>query len=321
MEEFDTFDSAYRAVVRAFVNGEHSRNSGRGFGSVEMIPGTFIVRNPRERSVRVPSRNYNLAFCLAEFIWYMTGRDDFQFLEPYAPGMLQYSRNGRFTGTAYGPRVCGRSPSGASRWDDVIQTIRRDAETKRAFLQIFQSDELADPSNPDVSCTIGLHFLLRDDRLECVALMRANDAFRGIVSDVFSFTMMQELASTELGIALGKYVHFASSLHLYDPDVGRARIVAADSGATSNTPFPAMPDCSNRDAIKVVESVVALSDSQLADTDRAIVCDLLDLHPYWQGVGLVLLSGRADPRALTGALYNDRVPRLFREIALAAIAR
>lgn len=41
MEEFDTFDSAYRAVVRAFVNGEHSRNSGRGFGSVEMIPGTF----------------------------------------------------------------------------------------------------------------------------------------------------------------------------------------------------------------------------------------------------------------------------------------
>lgn len=65
--------------------------------------------------------------------------------------------------------------------------------SKRGFIGIFDPNEILTLENIDVSCTIGLQFFIRNSKLFMSTFMRANDAYRGILSDVFSFTFIQEM--------------------------------------------------------------------------------------------------------------------------------
>ena len=82
---------------------------------------------------------------------------------------------------------------------------------------VMQPGELADPANPDVACTLALHFMLRGGALHMAAYMRANDAVIGLLCDVFSFTFIQEHAARLLGVPVGTYTHHADSMHVNDP--------------------------------------------------------------------------------------------------------
>jgi thymidylate synthase len=85
------------------------------------------------------------------------------------------------------------------------------------------------PSLKDVACAITLQFLIRDDAVHAVVYMRSNDVILGLPYDVFLFTMLQEIISTQLGLKLGQYHHFCGSLHLYDRHIDLAeRILATE---------------------------------------------------------------------------------------------
>lgn len=94
--------------------------------------------------------------------------------------------------------------------------------SRRAVIQLFDSSDLAG-TYKDVPCTCTLQFIIRNDRLDMVTSMRSNDAYKGLPHDVFSFTMLQEIAARMLKVELGEYHHFAASLHLYDENAAGAR--------------------------------------------------------------------------------------------------
>ncbi|MGH3925768.1 MAG: thymidylate synthase, partial [Pseudonocardiaceae bacterium] len=90
---------------------------------------------------------------------------------------------------------------------------------------------------------VALHLFAREDRLHMVCYMRANDANRGLVADVFSFTLIQEFAAVLLGLELGTYTHHVGSMHIGDRDLARvARVLAEaatrESSPVSRHPFP-----------------------------------------------------------------------------------
>src|SRR5699024_8991728 len=134
--------------------------------------------------------------------------------------MKEYSMNGQtLTGTAYGPKIFRFGTGQVNQWQRIAHLLNReDPDSKRAFIQIFDCNEVLGSANIDVSCTLGLQFFVREKKLYAIAYMRANDAFRGMVSDVFSFTFMQELLARELGLELGDYYHVVGSVHIYKPD-------------------------------------------------------------------------------------------------------
>jgi thymidylate synthase len=70
--------------------------------------------------------------------------------------------------------------------------------------------------------------------------MRSNDAFKGLPGDVFSFTMIQELVARAIGSEVGRYKHFAGSLHIYDEHHLKARNFI-DEGWQSKASMPIMP--------------------------------------------------------------------------------
>jgi thymidylate synthase len=245
--EFETFHEAYSATLRRVLYQPAYHNAPRGFSSVERIGEHYQIANPVQRIPMVPARRLNIVFNFAESLWYLSGRDDLDFISYYAPSMRKYSADGtRLTGTAYGRAIFGDGRH-TDQWHRVVDELRSDPDSKRAVVQIFDSHELSILENPDVSCTLGLQFLIRDDALHAIGFMRANDAYRGMTSDIFSFTFLQEMLARELGVTVGTYHHSVGSLHVYEPDQERAREVLDDPASTASPiwEFPSMPDGDN----------------------------------------------------------------------------
>jgi len=286
--EFDTFHQAYTTMLRWVADNPRYRNAPRGFHSSEHIGVQYRIRDATQRLVLVPSRRLNIIFNFAEALWYAAGRHDLEFIAYYAPTIRKYSADGvGLTGTAYGRAIFGSSGR-PDQWRAVAEQLRDDPDSKRAVLQIFRCEELAVPDNPDVSCTLGLQFLQRCGALHAVGFMRANDAYRGMSSDVFSFTFLQELLARELGVRVGEYIHSVGSLHIYDTDARRVGEVL-DDPASLDPPayaFPAMPDGDNWPFLREV-----LRYEEALRTNRARIgpdLDRIGLPAYWNQVLLLM---------------------------------
>jgi thymidylate synthase len=211
----------------------------------------------------------------------------------YAPMMRQSSGDGRtLTGTAYGRTLfttTGRV--GRTQWQRVLDLLTKDNDTKRAVLSIFHPDELIIDDNPDVSCTIAAQLLLRDGALHMSCYMRGNDAFMGLPSDVFSFTVLQELAAHQLGVRVGRYSHHVGSMHINLPNKSKVRSLLAEVDAPGYQPppfrFPAMPADACMTSLRLlVQEEAGLRANRHQHTATSVAAT--GLAPYWQQVLLLL---------------------------------
>jgi thymidylate synthase len=282
---YPDFHAAYLTELRRVCEQAEFVNAPRGNRSREILSVAYRIENPRERIVRRVGRKYNLFFNFAEVLWYLSGSSELAMIACYGPLIARYSADGhRLNGSAYGPRIFQYGGACINQWDSVVRVLREDPDSKRAFIQVFSPAELLQPGNIDVACTLGLQYFIREGALHAAGFMRANDAFRGSVSDVFAFTFLQELMANELGLKLGTYTHFVSTYHVYDADLPRVRATLDDprelEGAKS---FPEMPAGNNWASIR---RVLELERNLRQGTLRLKTSDLakLDLPPYWRNV-------------------------------------
>src|SRR5207244_6370427 len=131
------------------------------------------------------------------------------------------------------------------QWDRSINVLEQYPDSKRAVIQIVDRAEPLGTDNIDVSCTLALQFFVRDSKLHATCFMRANNAFQGIVGDIFSNTFLQEFLATQLGLEVGSYAHHVGSMHIVDADLTRAEKVldeaACRTAASPRFCFPSMP--------------------------------------------------------------------------------
>jgi thymidylate synthase len=289
---YPDFHRAYLDQLRLVFEKPTYFNAPRGNRSRERLAVQFQLRDQCQRVPFAPSRRTNIVFNFAEALWYLAGRDDLDYIAYYASNMRRYSMDGHcLTGTAYGTKIFGGT-EGHRQYDTIIDLLTSDPDNKRAVIQIFDADELLVPGNIDVSCTLGLQFFLREGKLHALAYLRANDAYRGMVSDVFSFTLLQEFLASELGAELGSYTHIAGSMHIFEPDNGRVAAVLADPAAAGPPPYrlPAMPCGDNR---RAVASLLEIEEQLRLNRLRLPVnVDRLDLPPYWVQVALLFETYR-----------------------------
>src|SRR5690606_23923758 len=103
------------------------------------------------------------------------------------------------------------------QYERIIKQILNRTTTKQAYLVISDKKDYKLRTNKHESppCTIGLHFYVRNSRLNLTSYMRSNDAYYGLPHDLFCFTMLQELISCRTNIPLGIYTHHVTSMHIY----------------------------------------------------------------------------------------------------------
>jgi len=312
---FDSFDEAYLWTLELVYGSPEYVNAPRGSRSRERLNHHFTLANPRERVCYLPARKTNIVFNLAEVLWYLSAGNSLDYISYYASWMPRYSADGKtLTGTAYGPKIFGFGDRGVNQWEEVVRLLsEEDPDSKRAFIQIFDPDrEPLGLENPDVSCTTGLQFFLRQGRLHAAVFMRANDAFRGMVSDVFSFTFLQEFMARQLGVSLGDYHHNVGSIHVYETDntwTERVLAEAQDFEPPASLRFPEMPAGDNWDQLReTLGHERPLRENRLRLTPEHL--EGSGLHDYWQQVVLLfgLYRGIAHDGAFDWGLYERLWP-------------
>ncbi|MEU8687682.1 thymidylate synthase [Streptomyces sp. NPDC048665] len=306
---FRNVEGAYVALLLLATKEPEQHIDARGNAAHEVIGVSFRLPDPRQRLPYLAERKVNPVFQFAEALWYLAGRRDLEMISYYAPSMRANSADGStLGGSAYGYALF--NPAGGderSPFDRVLELLKDEKDSKRGYLPVFSAKELADRANPDVACLAGLHLLPRGGRLHMVCHMRANDLDCGLLSDVFSFTMIQEYAALQLGLQLGTYTHTIGSAHVNDANAGRVRRVLNET-ATRPAPttflFPAMPEgtCATTIA-NVLRHEEALRTNQVRY--RATHIQDLGLEPYWQQVVMLFELYRQIQHDKTVAADSD----------------
>lgn len=195
--------------------------SPRGLATKEIL-GYQTCVDMRHPIVAIPSRKINYPFMAAEAYWILTGQQSLLPLIDYCPKMAEYSDDGLTLSGAYGPRFLSQA-----RY--VAETLVADSSSRQAVMTTWERNPR---KSKDIPCTVSLQWLLRDNRLHCIAHMRSSDAWLGWPYDVFSFTMMScyiKLLIKQLEPVhdweLGNLRLMAGSQHLYASNETRAKEV------------------------------------------------------------------------------------------------
>ncbi len=260
------------------------KNSPREHCEQEILGFSSKLHNPRARFCYHPQRCQNIIFNYAEALWYLSGKNDLAFIQWYAPSMARFSADGKtLPGTGYGEKLLHFGNGNLNQIERVVDVLKHDdKDSKRAFLQIFSAEEDIYKRNIDVSCTIGLQLLLRESKLHMVAYMRANDAFVGMLSDIFSFTFIQEYIASLLECEVGTYTHQVGSIHIYENNLEKVELLLQDCSQSILTDqmLPKMP----RSDFFVIETLLEHEKQIRAGEMTAEDINSLTLDEYWKDI-------------------------------------
>lgn len=101
------------------------------------------------------------------------------------------------------PKHAGRSVMHGIRGpygdlQDVANLLIREPDTRQAFLPVWFPEDTGNITGVRVPCTIGYHFILRNERLHCVYYIRSCDALRHFRDDVYLAWKLSQWIITRL---------------------------------------------------------------------------------------------------------------------------
>jgi thymidylate synthase len=268
--EVETLDDALLALYRELVSREYNVSASRGDNS-EILGVLIEIDRARARLSRSESRG-KLFSSLGELLWYLSGDNRLDFIDPYISGYRAETEDGVTIYGGYGPRLFRQR--GYDQVGNVIALLRERPASRRAVIQIFNAEDIAD-KHADIPCTTTLQFFIREERLNLITTMRSNDAYIGLPHDVFCFTMLQEIVARALDREIGRYRHFVASMHLYAKHRSLAQNLI-DEGYQSRIEMPPMP---LGDPWPSIEAVLK-AEAQIRAHEN-VDANLAGLAPYW----------------------------------------
>jgi len=202
---------------------EGINTSPRGMKTKELFNYTLRLDVPACSKVTIPGFETNISYAEAELDWYFSGGNRMDGLGRFGKCWQGFSDDGVHVNSAYGHRIFGKHPKvKLNQWQWCVKKLREDPDTRQAVINLNAAFDKAKPTK-DFVCTVFCQMLARRGRLHWFTYMRSTDAFLGIRNDVFCFTGMQRVMAKQLGLALGKYYHTATSTHLYEKQFKKAR--------------------------------------------------------------------------------------------------
>lgn len=202
----DSFAELY-AQGRDILLTHGEKIAPRGIETSEVIGVAFVLTNPRNRLGYHPARRFSLPFAIGETIMLFADTNEIAPLARINRRMHQFSDDGKTTHGNYGFRI-------AKHIERIVEKLQADPTTRQAILPIYAEKDITAVSK-DIPCTLAIHFLVRNKKLDVIVTMRSNDFFWGFPYDLFMFTSLQEVVANQLQIEVGTYRHQVSSLHVY----------------------------------------------------------------------------------------------------------
>ena len=105
---------------------------------------------------------------------------------------------------------------------DLKSLLMTRPHTRQAYLPVwFPEDIHAADQGERVPCTLGYHFLMRNNKLKVVYYMRSCDWFRYFRDDVYLTVRLQQEIAKVMGVEMGSFVMHISSLHIFEAEFDR----------------------------------------------------------------------------------------------------
>jgi thymidylate synthase len=256
------------------LNASGLKNVGSRGEMRELIGVSFRLTNPLARISRSQSRGKPFS-ALGELLWYLAGLDSLEFIQEYIPDYAKDAEDGILAG-AYGPRIHAMRGS-INQLENVTSLLMNNEGSKRAVIQLYDAADIV-VHHKEIPCTTAIQFLIREKKLHMSVTMRSNDAYKGLPHDVFSFTMLQEMMATRLGIKLGDYLHYAASMHVYDESIEPMEKYIGE-GYQKTIQMPPMP---SGDPFSLTARLIQ-AEAELRK-GKKIQADAFFDEPYWADI-------------------------------------
>lgn len=96
----------------------------------------------------------------------------------------------------------------------IYSELKRNPDSRRAIMNIRNFE--VDSKKSDPACLQSIQFLIRNNRLNMIVMMRSNDAIQAHIINAIGFIALLRKVSKDLGYEVGSYTHTANSFHAYE---------------------------------------------------------------------------------------------------------
>ena len=297
--EEDTIDDLLNTTYSNLLANGFTIKASKGT-MVERLNATLVLRNPRSRLSVSESRS-QLVSCIGELLWYLTADNSLDFITYYITNyhkFIGYSENENTPVLgAYGPRIFKEHKDNSSQFNSVANLLVKKPSTRRAVISIYSAEDTLRDDDRDLPCTCNLQFFIRNHQLHLTTYMRSNDAVKGLVHDIFSFTIFQELMLAEISKAykkkegyaliIGTYTHIVGSLHIYEKDILKVEKYLEVEGWQNKTQMPPI----NSDYLKDDKQRMIGLEKKLRLNDDSV--DFMEFQKFsddfWKDIAIVLI--------------------------------
>lgn len=142
---------------------------------------------------------------------------DHSYAERYWPKFAGQTTGGKLV--PGGPKVLRGIRYQYGDLDDLVELLRKDPSTRQAYLPVWFPEDLTAANNDArVPCSLGYHFIFRDDRLHVNYFMRSCDVIKHLRDDVYLTARLLLWICQRINMKPGKLTMFTTSLHIFEAD-------------------------------------------------------------------------------------------------------
>ena len=187
----------------------------RGMKILELDDVWLILTNPKNNICSLEARDISYEYLNGEMDWYQSGNLNVDDIAKYSSFWKQLADSNGTVNSNYGWLTQVQKHSGISQFEWCIRRLKEDKYTRQAIMNYNQPCHKYEGVK-DFVCTISQTFIVRNDKLDSIVLMRSNDLIYGLTYDIVWFTELLQEMSHILEIPIGLYKHYATSLHVYE---------------------------------------------------------------------------------------------------------
>lgn len=223
----ENVDELFVKTARKLLeNGKYT--SPRGKMTLELQNVWLELAYPQLCILSLPSRKFNLDYLKGELEWYNSGSLDVKDIAKYSKFWEKLADSNGTVNSNYGFIINKDKFNGISQFEWCLNKLKSDKHTRQAIMNYNQPKHKYN-DNKDFVCTISQQFILNDNSLDSIVLMRSNDFIYGLSYDLPWFTSQQLKLCEELELNVGKYMHYATSLHVYKKHFNMLKNISQDN--------------------------------------------------------------------------------------------
>ena len=222
-------DSANELFIKIanelLINGKY--RSPRGLKTLEIQDAFLILNNPIDNVVTLKSRNLNHDYLKAEMAWYLSGDLNIDEISKSSRFWNRIANNDGRVNSNYGFLALKERFNGITQFEWCVKRLQQDKDSRQAIINYNQPRHKYE-GNKDFVCTISQAFNINNGFVNSTTLMRSNDLIYGLSYDLPWFAGLQKDIADKLNLPIGKYQHYAASLHVYEKHFKMLEEIAKD---------------------------------------------------------------------------------------------